>query len=925
MRNILLKILLLTVWVLLSLEAGAASFMSTHIALPTSDELHCIYFDRQGLLWIGTSNGVKSYDGYNVREAFTRQQRHYPQLGGDVMSMTEDGEKHLWIGTTNGLVRIDRYTGDCQVYQFPKESQKIIYTLFTSRDGTVYVGTDDGFSIYNKEKDRFKHFNIDHTMAIGPDGKRLRYQGYGVKDFAETPDGDILIGTWQQGLWKFMPRQQTIRSYARRDKYNSAFTLCNGPHGQLWVGTQGQGIWSIDRTDDYRLSTLHNQTSPANDMQHKVIYGMVCDRQGQIHTAIGDTVCIKLGPDGALWKGTRWGGIVRTVRGQDFFHHYATGLGIRSLFTLNGTQFYIGCGNEGLAWYDTATGSLLKNNRVPGFHELNPEGYQTRVTSMIRRWNGELWIAAGDNGVFVGLPDGKCEERYTGQIPAMQDNVLAFCESRKTHVLWIGQRKGVSVLWPDGKGYPLSITDREFCTQGYFIVNHITEDHSGRIWIASATNGIVCISGTPPQAVSYHHYPTPTLNITACFEDNRQQMWAIYPGGLLRLNPKTQRFEDLPDAVNLTGRQVLAINEDRYGNIWLATDQSLVRLSQSSNGAICTASFTCQDGLASTSFFPNATFRYGHRLYFGTQDGFVGFEPPASFPQVQAHAPRLTVTDIMLNGTSYQQLDSLTANELSEALPEVTRQITIPANTQKFGIEFSLLCYSNQTEVQYAYKLDGYHEKWQYVDGADHKAVFEHIPPGTYSLYLKAADSQGKWYTLPYAIQVKVKSPLYATWWALMIYIIIAGILGWMGYDWLRMRQEAKNSRQMSNVLRSVSTSEENNPDGLFMQKALRIINNHLSDSDFNRNVFAKEMDMSLNALYDKLRDLTGLSIQTYISTVRLNAAREILNQEPNIRISDLAYRVGFNTPKYFSQCFKKEFGLLPGEFAQQNKRGNRS
>lgn len=96
------------------------------------------------------------------------------------------------------------------------------------------------------------------------------------------------------------------------------------------------------------------------------------------------------------------------------------------------------------------------------------------------------------------------------------------------------------------------------------------------------------------------------------------------------------------------------------------------------------------------------------------------------------------------------------------------------------------------------------------------------------------------------------------------------------------------------------------------------LMEDHLGDSDFNRDVFASEMNMSLSALYKKLRNLTGLSVQTYISTIRLNAAREILNQDPNIRISELAYRVGFNTPKYFSQCFKKEFGMLPGEFAKQ-------
>lgn len=57
---------------------------------------------------------------------------------------------------------------------------------------------------------------------------------------------------------------------------------------------------------------------------------------------------------------------------------------------------------------------------------------------------------------------------------------------------------------------------------------------------------------------------------------------------------------------------------------------------------------------------------------------------------------------------------------------------------------------------------------------------------------------------------------------------------------------------------------------------------------------------------------------------MRLNAATDILRKEPDIRIQELAFRVGFNTPKYFSQCFKKEFGMLPKEYAATEQTGYR-
>lgn len=99
------------------------------------------------------------------------------------------------------------------------------------------------------------------------------------------------------------------------------------------------------------------------------------------------------------------------------------------------------------------------------------------------------------------------------------------------------------------------------------------------------------------------------------------------------------------------------------------------------------------------------------------------------------------------------------------------------------------------------------------------------------------------------------------------------------------------------------------------MAKATQLVKAHIDDADYNRDSMAADLNMSVSTLYKRLRGCTDMSIQTFIQTIRLNAACDILRAEPDIRISELAYRVGFNTPKYFSQCFKREFGMLPGDF----------
>lgn len=106
-------------------------------------------------------------------------------------------------------------------------------------------------------------------------------------------------------------------------------------------------------------------------------------------------------------------------------------------------------------------------------------------------------------------------------------------------------------------------------------------------------------------------------------------------------------------------------------------------------------------------------------------------------------------------------------------------------------------------------------------------------------------------------------------------------------------------------------------PEQLFLQKALNCIHEHLDDSNYDRDTFAADMGASPSTLYNKLRAATGMNVTTFIRDVRMKEARRLAEKYPSMRISDLAYKVGFQDPKYFSTCFKKHFGIQPKEFME--------
>jgi len=106
--------------------------------------------------------------------------------------------------------------------------------------------------------------------------------------------------------------------------------------------------------------------------------------------------------------------------------------------------------------------------------------------------------------------------------------------------------------------------------------------------------------------------------------------------------------------------------------------------------------------------------------------------------------------------------------------------------------------------------------------------------------------------------------------------------------------------------------------DELFLQHAIEIVQKHLDDPDLDQLQFVEEMNCSKSTLYKKIKFLTGLNTSAFICNIRLKAACKIIEEKKNLMISELAYAVGFSTPKYFSYCFKKEFGMLPSEYIER-------
>lgn len=131
---------------------------------------------------------------------------------------------------------------------------------------------------------------------------------------------------------------------------------------------------------------------------------------------------------------------------------------------------------------------------------------------------------------------------------------------------------------------------------------------------------------------------------------------------------------------------------------------------------------------------------------------------------------------------------------------------------------------------------------------------------------------------------------------------------------------------KLRNKLRTTITVEPSevtttSMDEKFLKRILRIIEENLSDPDFSVTQLANEYGMSQNVFHKKLKGISGQTPKAFIRSIRLKRAAQLFSTA-KYSVADVTYEVGFLDTKYFRNCFKEEFGLLPTEYIKRHKSG---
>lgn len=811
--------------------------LSAPHSLPTN-EVQKVYQDRDGFIWFATRNGLCQYNGYET--TFYKSNLYSPDLltTNSITCLVDDNNNNLWIGTSEGLNVMDKRTGEIKKYKAPSISNNVVSALCVTRDNTLWVGTDNGLCRYVPEKDTF----VVCGDEFG-DG-RLRYVT--IKSLLEDSDGDLWIGTWAQGLFRYSPSTDKVVVYPKINEQYSSHVIYEDSNKDIWVGSWGYGLFKLRNPKDMEnvsyQSFLH-ENGDDSSLSDNIVYDIAEDinthtlwvgtrsglsilrldesssfinyKSGKSDYRIPSDEVNSIMRDSQknMWIGAIGGGVLMADTRQPAFALHTLNFGdedipvtsVRTLFADSDQNLWIGVGTYGLARREYVTGELKMYSHIPEFSGV--KDLPSLFAVVQRKKSGDIWFGMYNGGIYVYRKGEKVKHLTTKNSAFLtSDCVSALYEDYEGNC-WIGTRGGIGVRLSDGTDYRFETMNfNDSLSAGWIYVRDIVQDMDNSVWLATSNFGVIHITGDvrQPSTLKYENYSFHNrkliTNTVLCMHIDRfGRLWAGTEGGGLYLyNRSTGQFEEKTRTYSIPGDVIVSIEEDKSGNLWLGTVSGLVKLYVVAVGNdFSTRIYTSADGLQD-NFIVNSSCSRDGELFFGGHKGYNSFFPDKM--EIPSQETNFLITDIKIFNHSFKNLPVELQQKISPVMPTYTSKIELPYKYNNFSIEFAALTYKNPELNRYAYRLQNFDRDWQYTDADRRFAYYNNLPSGTYTFQLKATNENGEWSGYVREFTVVVLPPFWATWWAYLLYMVLVLVIGVLIYRTIKKRillQNALRLREM--------------------------------------------------------------------------------------------------------------------------------
>lgn len=737
----------------------------------SSNEIFNIHQDREGYFWLGTTNGLARYDGYQLNTFRSDYKNQNLLLNNSIMTIN-DNRLYVWIGTWGGLNLYDKQT--CRIIPFHDERLRSnpIITIAVSEDETVWVGTDNRIYRCDSVANIVKEYDISSSS------------GYSISSIYIDKEKQLwVIGSC--GIFRYEPEADSFFLYPPFGNGHTAYVMCQDKMGNYWIGSWGEGIWQFfpdaQKGGHYKK---HNITSSRNSEAEAVVFSIVQD----------DVL-------GHLWT--------LSYAGLQVFEYTDEGMlkevDLHNLVDTHMMYTRICKDREGNLWlpsYDMAYTIFFDDSNVDNYllPQLKDEmGWDANILNLCQSQDSVMWFRQdryglclydlsrdlfADSGlgevniivnsfhkpgVWVNSSLSSHVMRVTQQdmkVKVVEDiniggvnNLLEDGEGN----LWISTWANLNVKRPDSRTLVVSRED----VPGMYI---LTRDIQGKVWGMSGDRQIyqldcvgervVCIPKGRVSAISDKE----AIN-NICI-DRKGCLWLSTSWGrVFRSDETMETFENVPLDNVLDDCTVLGLLSDE-NNVWIIANKKVLQynvdLQHFQNYS------TVDENIMVDVFRYKAISLDGWGgLYVGGHRGFIHIKSGGA-PQGNKVHPSLHITDVKVEDKSVFFTDNSGKNTISKVI--------LNPDDRNIEISFSSLVYSLNARKRVAYKLEGVDKDWIYSDYGRYSAFYNHLPKGTYKFRLKLEYERGKWTESEMLLTLVKKPAFYETWFAYFIYFILVAL-----------------------------------------------------------------------------------------------------------------------------------------------------
>lgn len=553
-----------------------------------------IYEDRYGFIWIGTQYGLDVYNGYSFTRMSdlisdsTRISMEY------IWAIDEDRSGTLWVCSARGLFRFDRIHNSFEMLLpnlgEPDSDDNTIYSIRQDSRGIYWLFTAGGLFSYDDNENLFKDYKRDSIITDENILPGDAFFWWNEMRFFEDHAGTVWIGT-DRGLKKYDPGNDQFITYCHDpddpESISGDYIGCitEDKYGNLWISETSTGgspegaVVALNNMTDRENGTFKRYYHDKNDAKSLVsdwIWGLHIDRRDN------------------LWIVGRNGFSRYNYETDDFENYRLPVYAVPRQYFLDNYITRI---------MEDSKGNLWMHIYAKGYLSFNPSGEEiihyywepdnpnylapdNLSKKMLEDRSGTLWVT-GSARITRSEPLSKPFYSISPEIlgfHAEGDMTVTSLYNDNQGTLWLGTYERGLIKSHDFK--PDKSNEYHHLNSN-FIPYCFFRDNSGQLWMGTIVNGLGKVN-EQTNAVKWYKSDADNPNslssdyITMMYEDKRNVFWIATTLGLNIFHPESERIIPVLnapwDTSSLSYFSLLAVNEDRHGNMWYGGFSGLNRL-----------------------------------------------------------------------------------------------------------------------------------------------------------------------------------------------------------------------------------------------------------------------------------------------------------------------------------------------------------